>query len=129
MEYSRRRYDGHSLVVQPYFVPYPQMDNAYYHDASLYSLWNFFVEFCSNVNNSNFDEDVKESPHVNRSKRVSYELKFNKFIGRRRLPIFVYLAHGACRDPAQEFHSQSSPISKSNWNIGLIDAKLNRQFM
>jgi len=72
------------VVVQRYFVSEPQPDKYYRHDASLYSMWNHFVEFCYKNNESNGEAVFRTIDITTR----------NRFTGRLRLVVFLELSQG-----------------------------------
>lgn len=87
VQYLRRPHDRTKppIVVQPYHVPEPKKDKYYRHDAAIYSLWNYFAEFCLQTY-----EGKTESPTAMNIEILSR----NRFTGRLRLRVFIELAHG-----------------------------------
>lgn len=82
-DFNRRRVDasGQPIVVQCYNVPFPKYDQYHRHDSALYSLWNHFIEFCM--------KDAED----NRHSVITNDTFMNPFIQKRRLPVFIALAH------------------------------------
>lgn len=67
-------------IIQPYVVPAPSMlDDYYYHDAALYSMWNHFVEFCQQNSKGQYNSDSNEPT--------------NLYTGGSRLNVFINLSN------------------------------------
>lgn len=70
---------GDPHIIQPYHVPTPLYNEYHRHDAALFSMWNYFVEFC--VNNS-----VKNTEYSS-----PFQTK-NRYTGKSRLDCFINLS-------------------------------------
>lgn len=80
-------------VIQPYSVPLPQQDQYHKHDATVYSMWMHFVDFCLATSDSNNVRHADSAPCY-----AAPNAPVNSYTGEARLKFFQFLS--ACNGRA-----------------------------
>ncbi len=74
-------------VIQPYSVPLPQADQYQKHDATVYSMWMHFVDFCLATSDSNNARHADSAPCF-----AAPNVPINAYTGEARLKFFQFLS-------------------------------------
>ena len=74
-------------VIQPYSVPLPQADQYQKHDATVYSMWMHFVDFCLATSDSNNARHADSAPCY-----AAPNVPINSYTGEARLKFFQFLS-------------------------------------
>lgn len=74
-------------VIQPYSVPLPQQDQYHKHDATVYSMWMHFVDFCLATSDSINVRHADSAPCY-----AAPNAPINAYTGEARLKFFQFLS-------------------------------------